>query len=85
MLDQIRDFHGQLSDKAAQQWVKILLDHMSSHERILQQGLSAYEDDATRQVLDSRVTCRHCEEILAICELIPITPELSVDAITMMA
>ena len=92
ILDQVRDFHGQLadyysglSDKATKQRVKLLLDHMSSHERNLQQGLAAYEDDASRQVMDTWVDCSHREEILATCEQTPIAPKTSVDSVTRVA
>lgn len=92
MLDQVGDFHGQLSeyynqlsDESKQQRVKMLLDHMSGHERNLQQGLTAYEDGTSRQVLETEVTCRHCAEILAACEQTPISPKLSVDGVTKVA
>jgi rubrerythrin len=88
MLDQIRDFHGQLaeyyaqlSDKAGQQRVKILLDHMSGHEKDLQSSLAAYEKDASRQVMDTWVECAHCEEIIATCKQTPIAPDTSVDGV----
>lgn len=92
MLDQVREFHGQLveyydglSDKAALQRVKMLLDYMGSHEKNLQASLSAYEEGAPRVVLDSWVDCRYCEEVLATCEQTPVTPELSVDDVTKVA
>jgi len=92
MLDRVRDFHGQLaeyysrlSDQAAQQRVKMLLDYMSSHEKNLQKSMAAYEDDASRQMLDSWVACKRCETILAMCEQTPIAPEMSVDGVTRVA
>ena len=88
MLDQIRDFHGQLaeyyaqlSDETGQQRVKMLLDHMSGHERDLQSSLAAYEDGASRQVMDTWVDCSHCDEIIATCKETPIAPETSVDGV----
>jgi hypothetical protein len=55
MLDQIDDFRGQLveyyerlSNDAEQQRVKMLLRHMSRHERDLQEGLRAYGETAAR-------------------------------------
>jgi rubrerythrin len=92
MLDHVRDFHGrlaqyysQLSDKAAQERVKLVLDHISSHEKNLQKGLGAYGDDASRQVMDTWADCRHCEEILKTCEQAPIVPEMTVDGVTRVA
>jgi rubrerythrin len=88
MLDQIRDFHGQLaeyyaqlSDKTEQQRVKMLLDHMSGHEQDLQSSLAAYEDGAASQVMDTWVDCSHCDEIIATCKLTPIAPETSVEGV----
>jgi hypothetical protein len=92
MLDQVREFHGQLaeyydglSDEATRQRVKMLLDYMSSHEKNLQASLAAYEEGAPQVVLDTWVDCRHCEEMIATCEQTPITPELGVDGVTKVA
>jgi len=92
MLDQVREFHGQLaeyynqlSDTAAQERVKLLLDHMSSHEQHLQKSLAAYEEDESRQVMDTYVDCIYCDEILATCEQSPITPQLDVDGVIRVA
>lgn len=92
MLDQVREFHGQLaeyynqlSDAAAQERVKLLLDHMSSHEEQLQVGLGAYEEDASKQVMDTWVDCKYCNEILATCEQTPITPHLDVGGVIRVA
>lgn len=88
MLDQVREFHGQLaeyysqlSDTVAQQRVKLLLDHMSSHEQHLQAGLAAYEEAASQQVMNTYVDCIYCDEILATCEQMPITPQMNVDGV----
>ena len=92
LLDQVRDFHGQLagyydglSDHADMTRVKLLLDYISSHERNLQASLAAYEESASRQVMETWVDCRHAEEILATCEHTPLSPELSVDGVTRVA
>jgi vacuolar-type H+-ATPase subunit C/Vma6 len=88
MLDQVRDFHGQLaeyyhqlSDSSDQQRVKLLLDHMSNHEEHLQESLRDYEEDASEQVMDTWVDCKYCDEVLATCKQIPIIPEASVDSV----
>ncbi len=92
MLDQVREFHGQLaeyygqlSDKAAQQRLKMLLDHMSSHEKHLQTSLAAYEEDASRQVMDTYVDCIYCDEILATCEQSPVTAKMNVNRVIKIA
>jgi len=91
-LDQVRDFHGQLaeyygqlSDRAAQQRVKMLLDHISTHERNLQSSMAAFEEGASRQVMDTWVDWSHCEEIIAICGQTPISPDLSVNGVVKLA
>ncbi len=88
MLDRIRDFHGelstyyhQLSESTDKQRVKLLLDHMSSHEKQLQDSLLAYEEDASKQVMDTWVDCTYCNEILATCEQTPIAQESGVDSV----
>ncbi len=92
MLEQVRDFHGQLvqyydrlSKEAEQQRVKMLLDHMSKHEQDLQEGLRAYEESATQNVMDTYVDCEYCNEILATCRHTPVAPETSVDGVIKVA
>jgi rubrerythrin len=88
MLDQVADYHGQLanyysqlSDDAAQQRVKMLLDYMASHEINLQGSLAAYEEDASRQILNTYVDCKQCDDVLVTCQQMPIEPEMSVDGV----
>lgn len=88
MLDQVRDFHeklseyyDQLSKESEQQRIKMLLDHMSKHEHDLSEGLGAYEESATKNVMDTYVDCDHCNQILATCEQTPIAPETSVEGV----
>jgi rubrerythrin len=88
MLDQVADYHGQLanyysqlSDDAAQQRVKMLLDYMASHEINLQESLAAYEEDASRQILNTYVDCKQCDDVLMTCQQMPIEPEMSVDGV----
>ena len=92
MLEQVRDFHGQLvqyydrlSKEAEQQRVKMLLEHMSKHEQDLQDGLRAYEETATQNVMDTYVDCEYCNEILATCRQTPIAPETSVEGVIRVA
>ena len=63
----------------------MLLDHLSSHEQHLQTSLVAYEEDASRQVMDTYVDCIYCDEILATCEQTPVTPEMSVEGVIRVA
>jgi rubrerythrin len=92
MLDQVREFHGQLSkyysrlsDTVTQQRVKMLLDYMASHERNLKKNMAAYETDASRQVMDTYVDCKYCDEILATCRRTPIAPETSLAGVVKVA
>ena len=88
MLDQVRDFHGQLaeyyhqlSESSDQQRIKLLLDHMSNHEKQLQGSMRDYEEDASKQIMDTWVDCKYCDEVLATCKQIPIVPEASVESV----
>lgn len=88
MLDHVREFHGQLAEyydqlskTAERQRVKLLLDHMSSHEKQLQDSLNTYEEGAPRQVMDTWVDCKYCNDVLAACEQIPIAPEASLEEV----
>ena len=92
MLDQIRDFHGQLaeyynqvSNSAGQQRIKMLLDHMSKHEKDLQEGLRAYQEGAPQGAMDTYVVCEYCNEILATCKQMPIAPETSIEGVIKVA
>lgn len=91
-LDQVREFHGQLadyytqlSDESAQQRLKLLLDHLASHETHLQESLAAYEKDAPQKVMNTFVDCIYCDEIMATCKQTPITPDMSVDGVIQVA
>lgn len=92
MLDQIRDFHGQLaeyynqvSNSAGQQRIKMLLDHMSKHEKDLQEGLRAYQESAPQGAMDTYVVCEYCNEILVTCKQMPIAPETSIEGVIKVA
>lgn len=91
-LDQVRVFHGhlaeyygQLSDRAAQQRVKMLLDHISTRQRNLQLSMAAFEEGASRQVMDTWVDWSRCEEIIPTCEQTPFSPGLSVNGVVKLA
>ena len=92
MLDHIRDFHGQLaeyysqvSNSAGQERIKLLLDHMSKHEKDLQDGLRAYQEAAPRGAMDTYVDCEYCNEILVTCKQTPIAPQTSIAGVTKVA
>jgi vacuolar-type H+-ATPase subunit C/Vma6 len=88
MLDQVCDFHGQLakyyhrlSESSDQQRIKLLLDLMSNHEKQLQESLRDYEEDASKQIMNTWVDCKYCDEVLATCKQKPIVPEASVESV----
>lgn len=92
ILEQVRQFHGQLvnyfrqlSEKSGQQRLKMLLDHLSSHEAHLQQGLAVYEEGAAKKIMNTWVDCRQCQEILITCKQVPVTPDMSVDSVIRLA
>jgi hypothetical protein len=88
MFDEVRVFHGQLADyydqlgdSAGQKRVKLLLDHMSSHERHLQESLGAYKAGATKKVMNTFVDCIACDQIFRTCKQTPITPAMTVEGV----
>ena len=92
MFKQVSEFHGELadyyehlSDSAEQERVKMLLDHLGSHERHLKESLKAYEGDTSRHVMDAFVDCVACDQILITCRQTPVTPEMSVEGVIRVA
>ena len=88
MFAQVSDFHGELadyyehlSDSTEQTRIKLLLDHLGSHERHLEESLKAYEGDTGRHVMDAFVDCVACDDILITCRQTPVTPEMSVEGV----
>jgi rubrerythrin len=82
---QLAAYYEQLSDSADQQRVKLLLDHLGSHERHLQESLKAYEGDEIRHVMEAYVDCVACDDILATCKQTPVTPDMSVEGVIRVA
>ena len=88
LLDQVRDFHKQLSDFYAQkadiandERVTMLLDYMSRHEMNLEKCLAEYEVDAPGRVLD---TWFRFTPDIAECKCfdrIELTPDMTIDDI----
>lgn len=75
MLDRVRDFHGQLGDyyhqlseTADRERIKLLLDHMSNQKKQLRDGLAAFEQEVSKQVLDTWVDSEFCDQALSTCE-----------------
>ena len=88
MFEQVSEFHGQLadyytqlSDAADQQRIKLLLEHLGSHQRHLQETLKNYEGDTSRHVMDAFVDCVNCEEMLITCKQSPVTADMSVEGV----
>ena len=60
MLNNVCEFHGhlsayyhQLSDDMDQTRIKLILDLLSQHEAGLRESLEAYEQDASKEVMNS--------------------------------
>ena len=92
VLEQVSGFHGQLAayysqlaGTAAQERVKLLLDYLSSHERNLEKSLVDYEDDASRQVLETWVDETHCTKMLAGCRTMQLPSAMSVEDVARIA
>ena len=70
ILNNVCEFHGhlsayyhQLSDDMDQSRIKLILDLLSQHEAGLRESLEAYEEDASKEVMDSWIECPSCQEI----------------------
>jgi len=82
---ELADYYEGLSDTAEQLRVKLLLNHIGSHSRHLEQSLQAYERDTHRRVMDAFVDCDSCHDILITCRQMPVTPDMSVEGVTRLA
>ncbi len=93
ILDQVCDFHGQLSsyyhwlsDKSAQSKVKLLLDLLSQHEQGLRDSLEAYEQDAETKVMDSWLESPNYEQIWQrVGELAPLGTDATLEKVVEVA
>jgi hypothetical protein len=83
--NQLANYYEQLSDTAEQERVKLLLNHIGSHSRHLEESLKAYEGDKDRHVMDTFVDCISCGDILITCKQMPVTPDMSVEGVTRLA
>ncbi len=85
LLDHARLFHKHLSEFYADlasheeaERVKLLLEHLGRHEKHLEESLAEYEDEASRQVLDSWFQFTHDESTLKIPESMEIKPHMTI-------
>lgn len=78
-------YYHQLSDRAEQARLRLLLDYLSTHEENLQESLADYEDEGAASVLDTWVDRRHSEDLIAACAALPEEPDMSLDSITHIA
>ena len=92
LLEQVRGFHGELASyytqcagTAVQERVKLLLEYLSSHQRNLEAGLSKYEDEASRKVLETWVDESHCARLLADARTMKLPADMSVEDVTTLA
>lgn len=83
--EQLSAFYGRLSDTAAKDRIKVLLNYMSRHEQHLVEALSGLESDAARKVLDTwfkfgpempACTCFECMDL---------QPDMTLEQITQAA
>lgn len=85
LLDHARLFHRDLSkfykslaSNEESERVKLLLDYLGRHEKHLEESLSAYEDDAPTQVLNSWFQFTLDESTLKTPESIQIKPHMTI-------
>lgn len=74
---EIADFYKQLEDRVDKEKVQIILEYLSRHERVLEQHLKQFEDDADRNVLDTWFKYAPSDEIRKTIEELVIRPDMS--------
>ena len=92
LLEQAAAFHGRmsefyhdLSEKAEQVRVRLLLDYISTHEKNLRDSLEAYDEEASDGILDTWVDRDYCDRIVHACEQLPGEPPLDLDGVIRLA
>jgi hypothetical protein len=86
VLDHAREFHNRLSEfyqdladheEAAR--IKMLLEHIGTREKSLEQGLANFEESASKQVLDTWFQYAQDESTLKLPDAMEIKPHMSVE------
>jgi rubrerythrin len=75
---EISDLYHRLSEQSEKQRLRMLLEYMSEREKQLARALSQFEEESSRNVLDTWFQYTHDEERLQ-CPDFKLTPETSVD------
>lgn len=85
LLDHARLFHRHLSEfyeglvsQEEAERVKMLLEHLGRHEKHLEESLAEYENEASRQVLDTWFQYTHDEATLKVPESLEIKPDMTI-------
>lgn len=86
VLDHARIFHNelrrlyeQLSTETEKERVRMLLDYLSRHEEHLEESLAAYEEGASKRVLDTWFKYVPAEDKLEKFRDVKLEPDMSVD------
>lgn len=92
VLDQVRDFHRQVSelyhrlaDEAGKERIKMLLDYMSRHEQNMEESLKEYEDEASEMILNTWFQFVPDDSILKSVQDIQLQPDMSVEDVISLA
>ncbi len=88
ILNHAREFHRQvsqlykrLSDKAEKKRVRMLLDYMSRHESNLEKSMARFQEQTSKEVLDTWFSYTHDEDTLALCRNTELEPGMTVDEV----
>ncbi len=76
---ELADFYRQLSDRAAKDRVRVLLDYMSRHEENFEAALADYDDQSARALLKTFMQFAPDPAILAIPDVEHIDSGMTVD------
>jgi rubrerythrin len=86
VLNHAREFHKRLSefyrnlaDHEETARIKMLLEHIGTHEKSLERGLANFEESASKQVLDTWFQYTQDESTLKLPEAMEIRPHMSVE------
>lgn len=91
ILDHAREFHKKLhefyqqlasQEKAAR--IKLLLEYLDGHEKLLEQGIANFEQSASEQILDTWFQFTQDDEILKLPETLQLKSYMSVEEVIRM-
>lgn len=91
ILDHAREFHKklhelyqQLADQEEAARIKLLLEYLGGHEKLLEQGIANFEQSASEEILDTWFQFTQDDAILKLPETLQLKPHMAVDEVIRM-